>query len=104
MKALLVLLVSVFIVGCGNKLPTQRSIYRIATTSATELANLPESAKFRPMDNAVFSIAKNAARVDVTYDYEEPGGASESTRLSICLKRVAMTWTFERAYPTPFAQ
>ena len=89
--------------GCdGSKLPSPDTIFRISCAAATEHALLPPGARVLPMDKSVFSIGKNAARVDLAYEIPAAGGATAATaHYSICLKRVAIRWEFERAYPTP---
>lgn len=76
-------------------------MYRIACRAAKERCDLPDSARFRPVRETTFSIAKNAARIDLVYDYKDNAGRPATGRHSIWLKRVARTWTFHRAYPTP---
>lgn len=84
--------------GCdGSKIPSQRAVFDIATRAAAEKKLIPDGAEALPMDESVFSIGKNAARVDLAYR------ASDGRIVfhSVCLRRVARTWTFERAYPAP---
>ena len=98
---LLALLCLLLCLGCdGSKIPSHGKIYRVARKAAMEQAGLPRDISVRPMDEAVFSIGKNAARVDLAYEHPSqlPAGIGYH---SICLKRVARRWEFERGYPTP---
>jgi len=91
-------LAAVLICGCdGSKLPTQRTIFEISTRAAGEKTLLPAGSEVLPMEKSVFSIGKNAGRVDLAYRT----GDGRIAFHSICLRRVARTWTFDRAYPTP---
>ena len=98
-------LLAIFIVAAGtaacdgSKLPSRSTLFKLAVASAGEEGLLPPDATILPVEGSIFSIGKNAARVDLAY---MPSGESSGViRHSICLKRVAMTWRFERAYPTP---
>jgi hypothetical protein len=85
-------------VGCeGPHLPSDRTVFDIAVQAAGTQALLPPGATVLPMEESVFSIGKNAGRIDLAYETADGRKAG----YSICLKRVARTWTFERAYPTP---
>jgi hypothetical protein len=84
--------------GCdGSKIPSQRTVFDLARKAAEENALIPAGAEVLPIDKSIFSIGKNAARVDLAYR----AGDGRIAHHSICLKRVARTWTFERAYPAP---
>ena len=77
MKSVVCILLTVFLTGCrgGCQHPSQRHIYNVARHAVEADASLPDSAKILPIEEAKIGIAKNAAQVDVAYEYDADSGA-----------------------------
>lgn len=88
--------------GCsGCHIPSERSIYKDACKAIKSATGVPENAKPRPVEDARLSIGKNAAIVDLPYDYVDAGGNTVAGSHTIHFKRVAREWTVDRSFPTP---
>ncbi len=83
------------VVGCGSI--DRRNVYRIARTHVEQ--EMGEGVRVSSMDDALFAIGKNAARVDV--DYQRKGTAPASGYMTVWCKRIRMRWVFERAIDHP---
>jgi hypothetical protein len=87
--------------GCdGCQTPSQRFIYRLACDAMLESGDVPADARPLPLDEARIGIGKNAASVDVPYEYAADGQKTVAWH-TVWFRRVARTWTVSRMNPTP---
>jgi hypothetical protein len=99
MKPAIVLLLTIFLAGCGGvKFPTEASLYRTACEELTKEGNLPANAKPLPRAEASFFIGKSGACLVIPY---EGGDAAEGGSYTVWMKNMAHDWQVDRVYPTP---
>ncbi len=94
MKIVAVALLGVLVMGaagCGRI--DERKVYRIAREHVEQ--QVGEGVDISPMDESLFAVGKNAARVDV--DYRRSGADPVEGYMTVWCKRVRMRWEFERA-------
>lgn len=102
MRLLMILVIACLMGGCsGCHIPSERSMHKQACKAIKTAPGVPENAKPRPIEDARLSIGKNAAIIDLPYDYVDTGGNTVAASQTIHFKRVARTWTVDRTFPTP---
>ncbi len=91
MRFALGLIVVVGVVGCGRM--DERAVYRIACEHAEQ--QLGEGVTVGPIDEAMFAVGKNAARVDINY---ARGGADPiDGYMTVWCKRIRLRWELDRS-------
>lgn len=84
--------------GC---LSTDRTIYDVACKAVKADAKFPTNGVISPMDKCGFYVARNAACVEVYYEFVNASGATESDSYIVWVKRIARRWELDRCFPTP---
>ncbi len=87
---------------CGGcKLPSERAVYRRSLEAVQADPDLPSAAVLDPKGKAVIRMAKNAASVELPYEYVGSTGEILSDSYTIWFKRIGRRWAVERYYRTP---
>ena len=85
--------------GCG--MPSERSVYDVACNALEKDTRVPATAKPHRRGKSSLWIAKNAACVEIPYDYTAPSGEKATGHYTVWCKRIARRWELDRAFPTP---
>jgi len=105
LKSATAVLMAGLIAGCNAfKFPTERALYKAACRALRDDAAIAEDARPGPRSEAKFSIARNAAWIELPYESADAGGRKVTGSHTIWFKRVARTWEVSRAFPTPTYQ
>lgn len=102
MKSVILIFVTIFLAGCsGCKLPSERTIYKIACEAVRADPRFPSNGVLQPMEKAEFFVGKNAARVDLPYDFVNESSRTVTDSYTVWLKNMAHSWQVDRCFPTP---
>ena len=96
-----VLLLVLAAMGGGCRMPSERAVYKAARDAVKADPRLPPSAILHSIDDVEMGIGKNAARVDLAYDFIGPAGQRVTDSYVVWLKRLARTWVVDRLEPAP---
>lgn len=102
-KSALFLVVIILLAGCGGcRSQSERAMYKLACEAVRTDPHLPRNAVLHPMKTAKFYIGKNAACVQLTYEFiNESGGRRTAGSYTVWLKNMAHSWQVDRCFPTP---
>jgi len=76
-------------------------VYRVACETVRNAPDVPDSIVIHPRRNTFIALGKNAARVDLDYDYVDEAGRKVTRTYTVWCKRIEMRWEPDRAFPTP---
>lgn len=93
-----ILLLCLFLAGC-TAWPSERDMYRAACDAMANDSAIPESAEPRSIRQTRFYAGKNAAYVELPYDYVTESGRKDTGTYGCWVKRVARDWRFDRKGP-----
>jgi hypothetical protein len=101
-QVLALILTSFFLVGCDAiSYPPERMVYKPAYAAVKSAQDLPAGAVVDPQHNAKLYIAKNAAQVEMPYEYTDASGKKVTKIYLVYLKRVNRRWELDRGFPLP---
>ena len=100
MKVLLFSLVMV-VMCCGCSKVSERVCYRKACDAVRGSGELPAGAVLGPIGDAKMYILKDAARVDLSYRADSPGGGNVVGTYTVWLKRLGDRWHVDRSGKAP---
>ena len=88
--------------GCNAiSYPPKRAVYQPACEAVKSAKDLPLGAVVDPRHNASVYIAKNAAQVELEYDYADSAGKPVTGTYLVYLKRINRRWVLDRCFPLP---
>lgn len=101
MKRTVTLLAAILLgAGCARA-PSERACYRAARDAVRAAPDLPKGAVLAPLSETRIQVAKNAARVQLPYEYVTASGETATDSYVVWLRRIARRWELDRYYPAP---
>lgn len=85
---------------CACAMPSDNELYVKALSALEKEGDIPASVQLAGFDNSRVYRAKNAACVELPCNIPEQSGRAQ-TCYRVWLKRVAMTWKFDRYEKIP---
>ena len=102
MKGGIAAVVLILCIGCsGCSSLSERACYRAARDFLQAHVDLPENAVLAPRRAANIMVAKNAARVDLPYEYVNEAGDKVRDVYVVWIKRLKRRWEVDRFYRRP---
>ena len=100
LTVLVLVVAAMAVTGCGEP-PSAKTCYKLAYQTAKEQGGLPPDARIAPRGEALIQVAKNAARVEIPYDYSDEAGNTVRDVYVVWLKRLKRRWEPDRYYRKP---
>jgi hypothetical protein len=98
-RIFLVIAFASFFYGCA--MPSDKELYTKARKALVESNKLPAGAELEGFRKTEIYRAKNAACVELSYEFSTGAGKTETDSYRVWLKRVAMSWELDRIAETP---
>ncbi len=105
MRSVVLLLMAVFLTGCGRLGdPSDRTMFELAGEAVKADSRFPSGAEIGSLDDAKIEICRNAALVEVPYEFVSKEGQNVTRTYTVWLKNMAHSWQVDRCFPTPTYQ
>ena len=102
LTSVVLVLAVVFLDGCDAiTYPPKGMVYKPAYEAVKAAKDLPPGAVVDPRKNAKLYIAKNAAQVEMEYDYTDMTAKKATGTYLVYMKRINRRWELDRCFPLP---
>lgn len=102
MRSALLIVIAVFLAGCGGFRPSsERAVYKTAREAVRNHSGLPDDAVLYPRSKTELYVGKSAARVDLPYDFVNESGETITGSYTVWLSYLHHSWQVDQCFPTP---